>query len=162
VDVGDGFDVIGYWNGFGVGTDADERRLLRSIAGEWLGPGGTALITILSPWYWSREAGQIVQMPARPSDGYDTSLTQARDYDPVGNRFIERWWPTDAPDQVISQTFRCYAPADLPLLLKGTSLSLVVIEVGGQALSITDQHTIDSPMWGRGVHEYLAALRHAA
>ena len=30
------FDVVCYWDGFGVGSDADQRRLLRRIATEWL------------------------------------------------------------------------------------------------------------------------------
>lgn len=30
------FDVVTYWNGFGIGTDADQRALLNQIARTWL------------------------------------------------------------------------------------------------------------------------------
>ena len=51
------FNVVTYWNGFGVGTDADQRRLLTRIR-TWLAPGGVALVDVFSPWRWAREAGQ--------------------------------------------------------------------------------------------------------
>ena len=54
-----GFDVVCYWDGFGVGADADQRRLLRRISHEWLAPGGVALIDIFSPFRWIREVGKI-------------------------------------------------------------------------------------------------------
>jgi len=37
------FDIVCYWDGFGVGSDADQRRLLKRISTEWLKPGGLAL-----------------------------------------------------------------------------------------------------------------------
>jgi len=43
------FDSIAYWNGFGIGTDADQRRLLVRIAREWLAPGGSVLIDVFTP-----------------------------------------------------------------------------------------------------------------
>ena len=34
------FDVVCCWEVFGLGDDADQRRLLRRIEAEWLAPGG--------------------------------------------------------------------------------------------------------------------------
>src|SRR5690349_473491 len=82
LDVGRGFDALVYWNGFGVGTDADQRRLLRRIADEWLQPDGKALVTAFSPWYWAQEAGKVTHKPARPDVGYAYDLTESRDFDP--------------------------------------------------------------------------------
>jgi len=42
VDIGGPFDAVCYWDGFGIGDDQDQRRLLRRIAG-WLAPDGRAL-----------------------------------------------------------------------------------------------------------------------
>ena len=35
------YDVVGYWDGFGIGQDDDQVRLLRSMA-QWLKPTGVA------------------------------------------------------------------------------------------------------------------------
>jgi SAM-dependent methyltransferase len=146
LDVGGGYDLVGYWNGFGVGTDADQRRLLRRIGSEWLRPSGRALVTVFSPAYWIRQAAREWHKPARPADGYPADLTQARDFDPVGNRFVDRWWPTGAPERVIAQTVRCYGPADLLLLLEGTGLSLVRAEVAGQPFDPAQRSTAAHPL----------------
>ena len=37
------FDVVCWWQGFGLGSDADQRRMLRRIAYEWLAPGGSGV-----------------------------------------------------------------------------------------------------------------------
>jgi SAM-dependent methyltransferase len=159
LDVGRGYDVVGYWNGFGVGTDADQRRLLRRIAGDWLRPGGRALVTVFSPWFWARQAGRVWHKPARPEAGYAHDLTQARDFDPVRCRFVDRWWPTGTPGQAIAQDLRCYSPADLRLLLEGTGLALRRTEVDGQPLDPDQPHTVAGPLWD--AYEYLAVLSHS-
>ena len=45
VDLPGDFDVVCYFDGFGIGSDDDQRRLLRCIAG-WLGKGGCATIDV--------------------------------------------------------------------------------------------------------------------
>lgn len=155
-DVGGGYDLVGYWNGFGVGEDADQRRLLRRIASDWLRPGGWALVTVFSPAFWIRQAGREWHRPAGPAEGYPADLTQARDFDPVGGRFVDRWWPTGAPERAIDQHIRCYTPADLLLLLEGTGLALAHAEVDGQPLDVAKRHAATSPLWD--AYEYLAVL----
>src|SRR5699024_2669778 len=51
------FDLILYMDGFGVGTDDDQLRLLKRIH-NWLAEDGTALIDIYQPYYWKRVIGQ--------------------------------------------------------------------------------------------------------
>ena len=50
------FDVVAYFDGFGIGNDEDQRRLLRRIAG-WLTPVGALSWTCSSHGIGSVEAG---------------------------------------------------------------------------------------------------------
>ena len=116
------FDVVCYWDGFGVGSDADQRRLLRRIA-NWLAPGGCALIDIFPPWFWFRMAGrnETFEFAGR-------KIARRYGFDPEGCRSIDRWWPADDESQAAIQSTRCYSPADLRLLLEGTGLQITGTE----------------------------------
>jgi SAM-dependent methyltransferase len=115
------FDVVAYWDGFGVGEDDDQRRLLRRIAG-WLAPDGVALVDIYTPWYWAATAGlEMAFGDARRRYGFDAD----------GVRMLDTWWPHDSEEQAVTQSLRCYGPADLRLLLEGTGLALIGLEPGG-------------------------------
>jgi SAM-dependent methyltransferase len=121
VDPGGVFDVVAYFDGFGVGTDDDQRQLLERIAG-WLDPNGCALIDILTPWYWAKAAGGEEEFP-------EGSGVRYRDgFDPIGSRMFEEMWREGYEDDVVTQTLRCYSPADLRLLLEGTTLVLDTVE----------------------------------
>nr|WP_221374152.1 class I SAM-dependent methyltransferase [Actinoplanes polyasparticus] len=137
------FDVVCYFNGFGVGSDADQRRLLRRIAGEWLRPGGAALIDVSNPFVWQSWHGDEEHRRPDPEQGYAYELRERTTFDQVTCTATDTWWPADRPDEAISQTLRCYTPADLALLLEGTGLRL----------------TGHDPVELRDEHEYLAVLR---
>jgi SAM-dependent methyltransferase len=115
------FDVVAYFDGFGIGIDEDQRRLLRRIVG-WLVPGGCALIDVLVPWYWASRAGNEEEFPTgsgvRYLDGFDAE----------GSRLTERMWRVGHEEDGVTQSIRCYSPADLRLLLEGTGLSVVDVE----------------------------------
>jgi SAM-dependent methyltransferase len=115
------FDVVAYFDGFGIGSDEDQRRLLRRIVG-WLVPDGCALIDVLVPWYWAGRAGNEEEFPTgsgvRYLDGFDSG----------GCRMTERMWRVGQEDDAVTQSLRCYSPADLRLLLEGTGLSVVGVE----------------------------------
>ncbi len=115
------FDVVCYWDGFGVGSDADQRGLLARIA-SWLGHDGCALIDIYTPWYWARMTGRQWAV--------GTALRR-HDFDADGCRMLDRWWPVGEEQRAVTQSLRCYAPADLRLVLEGTGLRLTVVEPGG-------------------------------
>ena len=115
------FDRVCYIDGFGVGSDAEQRRLLNRIA-SWLADRGEALIDIYSPWYWSRVAGDRMEFG---------EITREYDFDPHTSTMRDRWWPTTAPDDAVTQVLRCYSPADLRLLLEATPLRLVDVTSGG-------------------------------
>lgn len=86
----DKFDTICYWDGFGVGTDADQQLLLHNID-YWLKPDGTVFIDVFAPAYWAKTAGQFMEL----------SKTVCRQYDFVidTNRMLDTWWLTENPDE---------------------------------------------------------------
>jgi SAM-dependent methyltransferase len=115
------FDVVTYFDGFGIGNDVDQRRLLRRIV-RWLVPGGRALIDVFVPWHWKGRAGNEEEFPTGSGvhylDGFDAD----------GCRMTERMWRVGHEDDGVTQSLRCYSPADLRLLLEGTGLSLLDVE----------------------------------
>ena len=115
------FDIVCYYDGFGIGEDGDQRRLLKRIAG-WLTPTGSALIEIGTPWY------------AASVDGRGWTVGQAErryNFDADGCRWLDTWWPIDHPEQAVQQSTRCYSPADLRLLIEPTGLQLQHVKPGG-------------------------------
>jgi SAM-dependent methyltransferase len=119
------FDVIAYFDSFGIGTDADQRLLLSRIAA-WLKAGGAsvAIIEIGATWFWATTAkGQTM-------DVGDCQRTY--DFDPEQSRLLDHWALHSAPDEVFSQSLRCYTPADLRLLAEGTGLRLCGLKAGGR------------------------------
>lgn len=115
------FDVVCYWDGFGVGSDADQRRLLRRVTG-WLKPDGCAIFEVGNPWFWAYAAGNGRQVgKAMRRYGFDAD----------GCRMLDTWWPIDDESQAVTQSIRCYSPADFRLLLQGTGLHLDSLEPTG-------------------------------
>lgn len=128
------FDVICCWETFGLGADADQRRLLRRMAHEWLAPGGSVLMDVYSPIRPARDAGTEERLaPLRGVPG-SVEMFERCHFDPVHCRWTDEWAPTAAPEQALAQTIRCYTPADLLLLLDGTGLALRRIEVDGEEI----------------------------
>lgn len=120
-DLGTGFDVVAYWDGFGVGTDDDQHQLLARIAEAWLAPDGIALVEVFGPWAWARDAGKEKHSAER--------RVRARlDFHPLECRFTETVWPEDHASLAVTQTIRCYSPADFARLLDGTGLRVAMIQ----------------------------------
>jgi SAM-dependent methyltransferase len=115
------FDVVAYFDGFGIGTDHDQRRLLRRIK-EWLVPDGCAVIDVFSPWYWANVPGEREEFPEGSGVWYRDS------FDAEGSRMIEEMWRQGQEDRAVAQSLRCYAPVDLRLLIAGTGLDVVLVE----------------------------------
>ena len=119
IELTDRFDVVCYFDGFGTGSDADQRRLLHRIVG-WLKPEGCALIDIYSPWYFANKHGEAYR---------EGNAMGRSDFDPDGCRLLQSIWPVGEDEsQAVTQSLRCYSPADLRLLLEGTRLALHTIE----------------------------------
>ncbi|WP_027964200.1 class I SAM-dependent methyltransferase [Halalkalibacillus halophilus] len=119
------FDIICYWDGFGVGEDKDQTLLLNKIS-SWLTANGKAFVDIYTPWYWAKVKG--IQM--------DFDQTSRKyNFDAINCRMIDSWWSHEHPEGQVTQTLRCYSPADLKLL----SPNLSLIEV--QSKGALDQNT---------------------
>ncbi|GGD21575.1 class I SAM-dependent methyltransferase [Pontibacillus salipaludis] len=108
------FDCICYWDGFGVGSDEDQSKLLHLIEG-WLSSGSLALIDCYTPWYWAYTAGIEMSLD---------DIMRQYDFDPYHCRMIDTWWSVNDESQAVTQSLRCYSPADLELLLAESKLIL--------------------------------------
>ncbi|MFD1019726.1 class I SAM-dependent methyltransferase [Thalassobacillus hwangdonensis] len=115
------FDVICYWDGFGIGADTDQRVLIKRMR-EWLRQGGDMYMDIYTPWYWAKVAGKRMQL--------NESISRAYDFDPEGCRMLDTWWQTEIPSETYTQSLRCYSPADLQLLV-GNEWAMEIVGVGG-------------------------------
>jgi len=143
------FDAVTYFDGFGVGEDTDQRRLLHRIH-DWLKPSGRALIEVYTPWYWAPLDGRTMEW-AEASRRYV--------FDADACRMIDTWWPTHRPDEAVTQSLRCYSPADLRLLLEPTGLALNAVEPGGSYDWDAEVYTPTAPL--HQALQYLAVLRRA-
>ncbi|MDD5264802.1 MAG: class I SAM-dependent methyltransferase [Candidatus Bipolaricaulis sp.] len=143
------FDVVCCFDGFGVGEDDDQRRLLRRIA-RWLEQDGSALIEVYAPSYWAAAAGTTMLFG---------DASRRYGFDAVGGRMLDTWWPNVRPEEAVTQSLRCYGPADLCLLLKGTGLVLAGIEPGGAVDPVSGEY--HSPVPLERAMSYLATVRRA-
>ncbi|MEN6370159.1 MAG: methyltransferase domain-containing protein [Thermotogota bacterium] len=143
----DKFDVVCYFDGFGIGKDDDQRRLLRRIAG-WLKRDGSALIEVYALRYWATVAG---------TEMHFDDASRRYGFDAAGSRLLDTWWPNGHPDEAVTQSLRCYGPAELRALLDGTGLELVDIEPGGAVNRKTGEYRRRVPL--EQAMSYLATLR---
>lgn len=152
------FDAVCCWETFGLGSDADQRRLLRRIAGEWLAPGGRALIDVYNPTRPSREAGTEVRLPPLHGVPGSVEMVERCHFDARHCRWIDEWVPVDAPERALAQSIRCYSPADLALLLEGTGLTVHHLEAGDDLLDPDPAETITLSPALLDAWSYLAVL----
>ena len=120
-DLAGDYDAVTYWNGFGMDEDADQRRLLRRVAREWLKPGGLMLLDVFNPAWWAK-------LPSEVKTHEEYGAQQQTTFDDRASRFVDRWWPIGDEARAIAQSIRCYAPVDLSLLLEGTGMRLVGLD----------------------------------
>jgi len=165
VELTDRFDVVCYWDGFGIGTDADQRRLLRRVVREWLSEDGKMLVDVYLPSTWAAKAGEEERLRSiwRYVDGevrtvnLDVPLKRRYDFDPVFSRVSIELWPIRRRKEAIKQWVRCYAPADLLLLLEGTGFRADLFEVDGEQFHIEGGDDNMTGMLG-GAERYLVKL----
>lgn len=143
------FDIICYWDGFGIGSDRDQRRLLERIS-SWLAPGGSVFLEIFTPWYWANEVGDI------QFDIGDASRQYG--FDAEKCVMTDTWWLKEYPTLKKTQHLRCYSPADLVLLLENSGLKMVEIFPGGKIDNNTGKYTQVAPL--RQAMSYIARLVH--
>lgn len=118
IELDDTFDCILYVDGFGVGEDADQLRLLKRIH-RWLREDGYALIDIYEPNYW-RQAYKGEMTP-----GTDTSVLRKYDFDDKTSRFTDTWWHKDYEKDTFTQSLKCYSPKQVYELCQQANLDIV-------------------------------------
>jgi SAM-dependent methyltransferase len=123
IDYEQSFDLICYFDSFGIGEDEDQRRLLKRME-TWLKPDACIIIEVGATWYWGGIAnGRKMDLGA---------CFREYSFDAQNSKLIDSWWRKDAPEEVVRQYLRCYTPVDFKLLLQGTGLKMVGIEAGGR------------------------------
>jgi SAM-dependent methyltransferase len=123
------FDLVTWWEGFGLGSDADQRKMLLRIAQEWLKPAGSALVDVYFPSRPARHAGEAIALDALEDVPGSVDMIERCYYDAVNARWIDEWQPVQNPSDALAQSLRCYAPADLLLLLEGTGLKVKHMQI---------------------------------
>lgn len=72
-------------DGFGIGTDDDQQRLLQRIA-NWLESDGCVLMDIATPWHAAKSVGH----------GWRVGNGMRRySFDADGCRWTDTWWSLD-------------------------------------------------------------------
>jgi len=130
----DRFDLVCCWETFGVGSDPDQRRLLRRISQEWLKPSGCALLEIYNPYKPAAETGKEVRLDPLPGVSGSVEMIEKTHFDPLHNRWTDEWVPVEHPEQALAQTIRCYSLPEFQLLLEGSGLQMDHLEVDGSPL----------------------------
>lgn len=118
IELNDTFDCVLYSDGFGVGEDEDQLRLLKRIH-SWLTDDGYALIDIYEPNYW-RQVYKGEMMP-----GEDSSVLRKYDYEEQASRFTDTWWHTDNEAEKYTQSLKCYSPQCIYELCQQANLAIV-------------------------------------
>ncbi|MCG3086434.1 class I SAM-dependent methyltransferase [Sporosarcina cyprini] len=116
------FDVVGYFDGFGVGSDEEQLFLLKRMA-SWIKEDGCALIDIYQPTHWQKAAGQEMNLD-RASRRYE--------YDDENGRMLDTWWSIDSPDEPVTQSLRCYTIEEISSLCREAGLHITGIFPGGK------------------------------
>lgn len=123
------FDLVTYWDGFGIGTDAEQQSLLRRIPQEWLKEDGVLLMDVYSPYGPISESGTQEELSKLQGVAESVDMIRKVHFDFVRSRWIDEWQPKDNPKASMSQDLRCYTPEDFKLLITDTNLKIVQIEI---------------------------------
>ncbi|MEK4572853.1 methyltransferase domain-containing protein [Bacillus sp. FSL E2-8868] len=115
------FDVVSYLDGFGVGTNDEQLFLLKRIK-NWMKEDGCALIDIYQPLYWKKVSGQ--EMPL-------SSAMRKYEYDSINERMLDHWWNPNQPNEIVTQSLRCYTVEEISDLCDEANLNIVAIFPGG-------------------------------
>ncbi len=114
------FDAIIYIDGFGVGSDEDQLKLLKNIK-HWLEDDGCALIDIYQPEHWKKADG--VEMYLSPRNM--PHIKRKYSYDFEADIMMDTWW--HAKDEELNQTqyLKCYTPDEIYKLCKQAGLNII-------------------------------------
>jgi SAM-dependent methyltransferase len=161
VDVPGKFDAVCLFETFGMGTDEDQRCLLRRISSEWLAPGGVVIMDVYHPFGPIQKAGFVQSLERLEDVPGSVDMTERSSYDAILGRWVDEWEPVGNEAATRRQSIRCYTPADLLLLLEGSDFKIDHAEFDGQAFDPQPaQVSTHSPMLQyENNYAYLVVLR---
>lgn len=125
VDLPEKFDLVLYIDGFGLGSTADQLKVLSRIH-DWLKDDGTGLIDIYQPNYWQEIDG--IELDIHP----DLNVKRQYTYDYEENRLVDTWWSTKQPDNRYSQYLACYSHDNIFALTEASNLLISAYYPGGK------------------------------
>jgi SAM-dependent methyltransferase len=120
MEISEKFDAVCLFEAFGLGTDFDQRNLLKRIACDWLTPEAVAILDVYLPYDPIKISGTSQSLERLEGIPGSVDMTERSLFDPVLGRWIDEWEPLCNPATARRQPIRCYTPADLLLLLEGT------------------------------------------
>ena len=119
VQITDKFDAIIYIDGFGVGTDEAQLKLLNNIE-QWLDEDGCALIDIYQPEHWKKADG--IEMHPDPSN--NPAIIRRYSYDFEENIMMDTWWKEGKSEAGQTQYLRCYTTEEIHEMCKQAGLKV--------------------------------------
>ena len=87
------FAMICMFETFGMGSDQNQRRLLKGIKKNWLQTGGVLILDVYHPFGPIRAAGQNRTLKRLQNVPGSVAMTEYSDYDGIKNRWIDVWEP---------------------------------------------------------------------
>lgn len=116
------FDVVSYFDGFGIGTDDDQLTLLKRMK-DWVKDDGCMLIDIYHPTYWrTKAAGQKMKID---------DAERIYSFDEEDCRMIDSWWHNEHPNDIVTQSLCCYTVDEISVMCEKAGLTIVGIFPGG-------------------------------
>lgn len=134
VRINERFPLVCMFETFGMGSDQDQRKLLKRIKKNWLQDGGVFILDVYHPWGSIRAAGTKRILDRLEGVHGSVAMTEYSYYDGVKNRWIDIWEPVHDRESARIQSIRCYTPADLVLLMDGTGLAVQKILYEGKEI----------------------------
>lgn len=116
------FDLVYYLDGFGLGSDDDQLKLLKQIH-TWLKPEGRAYIEVYQPDYWRKAAGQQMAL------GSDFKRVYA--FDEKDQAMVDTWTQISSKQSFV-QKLRCYKPDRMSALASQANLKVDAVFPNGK------------------------------
>lgn len=113
------FEAVIYTDGFGVGDDDDQLKLLNNIY-HWLEDDGCALIDIYQPEHWKKADG----FEMYPDPKNMPHIKRRYSYDFENDIMMDTWWHEKDEKLNSTQYLKCYTPEEIYNLCKQAGLNI--------------------------------------
>jgi len=132
------FPTVCMFETFGIGSDKEQRQLLRRVSEEWLTPDGIMILDVYHPFGPIRASGTKLELDKLANVPGSVDMTEYSYYDPIKSRWIDIWEPKNDKTNRKIQSIRCYTPADFILLAENCGLSVEKMLFNGKEFDHED------------------------